>query len=128
VKQLEDHGAAALVLPSLYEEEITSAQLSDFFSYDTYTESFAEAASYSPDPETAPGDDYLEHLQHVKKAVGIPVIASLNGSTPGGWLSYASLMEEAGADGLELHLYHRPAIPTPVPQRSSSRCFRYSAR
>ena len=111
VKQLEDHGAAALVLPSLYEEEITSAQLSDFFSYDTYTESFAEAASYSPDPETAPGDDYLEHLQHVKKAVGIPVIASLNGSTPGGWLSYASLMEEAGADGLELHLYHPASDP-----------------
>jgi dihydroorotate dehydrogenase (fumarate) len=111
VKQLEDHGAAALVLPSLYEEEITCEQLSDFFSYDTYSESFPEASSYSPDPETAPGNDYLEHLQRVKKAVGIPVIASLNGSTPGGWQSYASLMEEAGADGLELHLYHPASDP-----------------
>ena len=110
-KQLEDQGAAALVLPSLYEEEIIAEQLSDFFSYDTHTESFPEATSYSPDPETAPGEDYLEHLRRVKKAVGIPVIASLNGSTPGGWLSYASLMEEAGADGLELNLYHPASDP-----------------
>ena len=111
VKQLEDQGAAALVLPSLYEEEITSEQMSDFFSYDTYSESFPEASSYSPDPETAPGDEYLEHLRRVKKAVAIPVIASLNGSTPGGWLSYARLMEEAGADGLELNLYHPASDP-----------------
>jgi dihydroorotate dehydrogenase (fumarate) len=112
VKQLEDHGAAALVLPSLYEEAITSEQLSDFFAYDTHSESFPEATSYSPDPETAPGpNEYLEHLHRAKKAVGIPVIASLNGSTPGGWLSYASLMEEAGADGLELHLYHPASDP-----------------
>ena len=111
VKQLEDQGAAALVLPSLYEEEITSEQLADFFSYDTYSESFLEASSYSPDPETAPGDEYLEHLRRVKKAVAIPVIASLNGSTPGGWLSYARLMEEAGADGLELNLYHPASDP-----------------
>lgn len=112
VKQLEDQGAAALALPSLYEEEITSEQLSDFFSYDTYSESFPEAASYSPDPETAPGPTaYLEHVHRVKKAVGIPVIASLNGSTHGGWLSYASLMEQAGADGLELHLYHPASDP-----------------
>ena len=111
VKQLEDQGAAALVLPSLFEEEITSDQLSDFFSYDTYSDSFPEATSYSPDPETAPGDEYLEHLRRVKEAVAIPVIASLNGSTPGGWLSYASLMEEGGADGLELHLYHPASDP-----------------
>ena len=111
VKQLEDQGAAALVLPSLFEEEITSDQLSDFFSYDTYSDSFPEATSYSPDPETAPGDEYLEHLRRVKQAVAIPVIASLNGSTPGGWLSYASLMEEGGADGLELHLYHPASDP-----------------
>ncbi len=116
VKQLEDAGAAALVLPSLYEEEITREQMADFFSYDTYGDSFPEATSYSPDPETAPGSDYLEHVRRVKETVEIPVIASLNGSTPGGWISYARLMEEAGADAIELHLYH----PASDPDRSSS--------
>ena len=111
VKRLEDAGAAALVLPSLYEEEITLEQMSDFFSYDTYDDSFPEASSYSPDPESAPGSDYLEHLRRVKQTVDIPVIASLNGSTPGGWLSYARLMEEAGADALELHLFHAASDP-----------------
>jgi dihydroorotate dehydrogenase (fumarate) len=106
-KRLEDNGAAALVLPSLYEEEITCDQLSDFFTMETYSDSFPEASSYNPEPESAPGpDEYLEHLQRVKQAAGIPVIASLNGSTPGGWMSYARLMEDAGADGIELHLYH----------------------
>ena len=107
VRRLEDDGAAALVLPSLFEEDITSEQMSDFLSYDTYGDSFPEAASYSPDPEIAPGPTaYLEHLRRVKEAVGIPVIGSLNGSTPGGWTSYARLMQDAGADAVELHLYH----------------------
>lgn len=106
-KRLEDNGAAALVLPSLYEEEITCEQMSDFFSTESYGDSFPEATSYTPEPESAPGpDEYLEHLRRVKQAAGIPVIASLNGSTPGGWMSYARLMEDAGADGIELHLYH----------------------
>ena len=68
-KRLEDHGAAALVLPSLYEEEITCEQLSDFFSMETYGDSFPEASSYIPEPESAPGpDEYLEHLRRVKQA------------------------------------------------------------
>ncbi len=113
VKRLEDNGAAALVLRSLYEEEITCEQMSDFFSMETYGDSFAEASSYNPEPESAPGpNEYLEHLRRVKQAVGIPVIASLNGSTPGGWMSYARLMEDAGADGIELHLYHAASDPT----------------
>jgi dihydroorotate dehydrogenase (fumarate) len=112
VRQLEDEGAAALVLPSLFEEDITSEQLSDFFSYDTHSDSFPEASSYAPEPESAPGPDaYLEHLRRVKAAVGIPVIGSLNGSTPGGWLSCAKLMEEAGADAVELHLFHSASDP-----------------
>ncbi len=112
VQRLEDAGAAALVLPSLYEEEITGEQMSDFFSSETYEDSFPEATSYSPEPESAPGpDEYLEHLRRVKQAVDIPVLASLNGSTPGGWLSYARLMEEAGADAIELHLYHAASDP-----------------
>lgn len=112
VRQLEDQGASALVLPSLYEEEITGEQLADFFSTETYGDSFPEASSYIPEPESAPGpNEYLEHLRRVKQAVGIPVIASLNGSTPGGWISYALLMEQAGADAIELHLYHAASDP-----------------
>lgn len=112
VKRLEDAGASALVLPSLYEEEITCDQMSDFFSSETYEDSFPEASSYLPDPGSAPGpDQYLEQLHRVKQAVGIPVIASLNGSTPGGWLTHASLMEQAGADAIELHLYHAASDP-----------------
>ena len=112
VKLLEDEGAAALVLPSLYEEQITGEQLADFFSSETHDDSFSEASSYLPDPISAPGpDEYLEHLRRVKQAVAIPVIASLNGSTPGGWISHARLMEQAGADALELHLYHAASDP-----------------
>ena len=113
VKQLEDAGAAALVLPSLYEEEITGEQMADFFSSETYGDSFPEATSYLPEADSAPGpDEYLEQLRRVKQTVGIPVIASLNGSTPGGWLSHARLMEQAGADAIELHLYHAASDPT----------------
>ncbi len=107
VKKLEDQGAAALVLRALYEEEITGEQMSAFFASESHGESFAEAASYSPDPVSAFGpDEYLEHLRRVKAAVRIPVVASLNGTTPGGWTSYARLMEQAGADALELDIYH----------------------
>jgi dihydroorotate dehydrogenase (fumarate) len=112
VKQLEDQGAAAFVLRSLYEEEITDEQMSAFFFSESHDDSFAEATSYSPDPEAPPGpDEYLEHLRSVKQTVGVPVIASLNGCTPGGWVSYAHLMEEAGADAIELHLYHAASDP-----------------
>lgn len=107
VKQLEDAGAAALVIRSLYEEEITGEQMSIFMHSDTHDDSSAEAGSYFPDPLLAPGpDEYLEHLQRVKSAVSIPVIASLNGVTSGGWTSYACLLEEAGANAIELNLYH----------------------
>jgi dihydroorotate dehydrogenase (fumarate) len=107
VRALEDAGASLIVLRSLYEEEITGEQMDAFLSYESYDESFAEAASFAPEPELALGpDEYLEHLRKIKGAVRIPVMASLNGCTPGGWLSYARQIEEAGADGLELHLYH----------------------
>lgn len=106
-KALEDAGAALLVLRSLYEEEITGEQMDAFVHSESHSDSFAEAGTYAPDPLLALGpDEYLEHLQRVKAAVRIPVMASLNGVTPGGWISYAQLLEEAGADGLELHIYH----------------------
>ncbi|HEV8137120.1 MAG TPA: dihydroorotate dehydrogenase-like protein [Pyrinomonadaceae bacterium] len=112
VKELEDAGAAAFVLRSLYEEEITEEQMSEFFVSEPYEDSFSEASSYSPAYESGPGPhEYLEHLRRVKQMTNVPVIASLNGSTPGGWCSYAQLMEQAGADAIELHLYHSASDP-----------------
>ena len=107
VKALEDAGAALLVLRSLYEEEITGEQMEAFFNAESHSDSFAEADTFAPEPTMALGpDEYLEHLRAVKAAVRIPVMASLNGVTPGGWIDYARLLEQAGADGLELHIYH----------------------
>lgn len=107
VRELEDAGASALVLRSLYEEEITGEQMSAFFNSENHDESSPEAGSYAPDPELALGpDEYLEHLRRVKAAVGIPVIASLNGATPGGWTAYARLLEQSEADAVELNLFH----------------------
>jgi len=107
VKQLEDAGAAAIVLRSLYEEEITGEQIDGFLHSESHGDSSAEAGSYFPDPESPLGpEEYLEHLRRVKDSVDIPVLASLNGITPGGWLAYARLLEQAGADALELHIYH----------------------
>jgi dihydroorotate dehydrogenase (fumarate) len=112
VKQLEDVGAAAIALRSLYEEEITGEQMNAFFNIESHNESFAEATSYTADPLLALGpDEYLEHLRSVKDAVHIPVIASLNGSTPGGWTYFARLLEEAGANAIELNLYHAVSDP-----------------
>ena len=107
VRQLEDAGAAALILRSLYEEEITGEQMAAFCYGEVYEDSSAEAGSYFPDPGMAPGpDEYLEHLRQVKAVVRIPVIASLNGVTPSGWTSCARQIEEAGADALELNLFN----------------------
>ena len=107
VKALEDAGAPLLVLRSLYEEEITGEQMDEFFSAESHSDSFAEAETFAPEAVMALGpDEYLEHLRRVKAAVHIPVMASLNGVTPGGWISFAKLLEQAGADGIELHIYH----------------------
>jgi len=113
VKRLEDNGAAAIVLRSLFEEQITREQVSEFFNLDNHGESSAEATSYFPSPHSfALGPfQYLEHLRRVKDAVDIPVIASLNGTTPGGWIEYARLMAQAGADALELNLYRISTDP-----------------
>ncbi len=111
VRRLEDAGAAAIVMHSLYEEQLTQEELATHDALDLHTDSFAEAATFFPAPAAfALGpDEYLEQIARIKAAVAVPVIASLNGSTPGGWLRYAHLMEAAGADALELNLY---SIPT----------------
>jgi dihydroorotate dehydrogenase (fumarate) len=108
VRELEDAGAAAIVLRSLFEEQIAREEMAAFVQLDSHDESFAEAINYFPSSDSfvfGP-DEYLNHLRRVKEAVRIPVIASLNGTTPGGWLAYARMMESAGADALELNAYH----------------------
>jgi dihydroorotate dehydrogenase (fumarate) len=107
VKRLEDAGAAAIVMHSLFEEQITREQMSAFLHTESHGESFAEAMSYFPAPDrfVLGPEEYLEHLAKVKAAVDVPVIASLNGTSLGGWLEYAHHMQSAGADALELNLY-----------------------
>jgi dihydroorotate dehydrogenase (fumarate) len=107
VKRLEDAGAAAIVMHSLFEEQIVREQLATFLHTEQHGESFAEALCYFPSSERfALGpEEYLAHLARIKTSVGVPVIASLNGTTAGGWLGYAQAMEQAGADALELNVY-----------------------
>ncbi|HVT88340.1 MAG TPA: dihydroorotate dehydrogenase-like protein [Tepidisphaeraceae bacterium] len=107
VRRLEDSGAGAIVMHSLFEEQITGEKLATIYHMELYSDSYSEALNYFPrSEEFAMGpDQYLEHLRKVKQAVAIPVIASLNGSTPGGWTDYAKQMEQAGADALELNTY-----------------------
>lgn len=107
IRRLEDAGASAIVFRSLFEEQIMLEQMSEVAHLDAHSDSSAEAATYFPAPETfALGPyQYLELLRRAKEAVRVPVIASLNGTTPGGWLEYARLMAAAGADALELNLY-----------------------
>ena len=115
---LVEAGAGALVLPSLFEEEIIHEEIELNRSLEAGSEAFAEALDYFPAIEEVAfaGDRYLEHLRRLKAAAGVPVIASLNASTPGGWVRYARLMQDAGADALELNLYHLAADP----ERSAS--------
>ncbi len=107
VRRLEDAGAAAIVMHSLFEEQITLEQIAVARYLDVPSESAAEALTYLPSPDAfALGpEEYLEHIHKLKAAVSVPVIASLNGATDGGWLGYARLMEKAGADALELNVY-----------------------
>jgi dihydroorotate dehydrogenase (fumarate) len=113
MRQMEDSGAAAIVLYSLFEEQITleSQTLNHYLTQGV--ESFPEALTYFPEAtEYATGpDEYAEHIQKAKKALGIPVIASLNGVSTGGWVKYAKNVEQAGADALELNIYYLPTDP-----------------
>ena len=113
IKRMEDAGASAVVLSSLFEEQIRREQEALVHHLEHGTESFAESLSYFPAPgEFRVGPEgYLEKIRKSKAAVGIPVIASLNGASIGGWVSYAKRMEEAGADALELNIYSIPTDP-----------------
>jgi len=108
IRAMEDAGASAVVLYSLFEEQITHEikELDHYLSLGTD----AEAASYFPEPEIfhRGAEDYLEHIRKAKETVDIPVVGSLNGMTLGGWVDYAKQMAEAGADALELNIYYIP--------------------
>src|SRR5512141_325102 len=119
IKQMEDAGASAVVLYSLFEEQLRQDRAELAHHMEHGTESFAEALTYFPEPEEfrLGPDEYLDHIAKAKKAVQMPVIASLNGSSPGGWTEYAKGIEQAGADALELNIYY---IPTDLDLSSST--------
>jgi dihydroorotate dehydrogenase (fumarate) len=113
IKRLEDAGASAIVMYSLFEEQITleSRELDHYLSYGS--QSFGEALSYFPemDEYKVGPEEYLSRISRAKKAVGIPIIGSLNGVSTGGWIGYAEKIEQAGADAIELNVYYIPTDP-----------------
>jgi dihydroorotate dehydrogenase (fumarate) len=113
VRRLEDAGAPAIVMHSLFEEQILQEGIAHQLFRESVEEGFSEAASFFPAPsEFVFGpEQYLEQIARIKKAVAIPVIASLNGSHPGGWVDYAKRIQEAGAAALELNIYFLPSDP-----------------
>jgi dihydroorotate dehydrogenase (fumarate) len=112
-KKLEEAGVSAIVMYSLFEEQIIHESLELDHYLTRGTNSFAEAMTYLPDIGTynMGPDRYLDHLSELKKAVAIPVIGSLNGVSRGGWVQYARLMQDAGADAVELNMYYLSADP-----------------
>jgi dihydroorotate dehydrogenase (fumarate) len=114
IKQMEEAGASAVVLYSLFEEQLRHERIELAKQLDLGTESFAESLSYFPEPEQfhLGPEAYLKHIGRAKKAVRMPVIASLNApNLPGTWTKYARSIEEAGADALELNIYSIPTNP-----------------
>src|ERR1039458_576077 len=113
IQRLEAAGAAAVVLPSIFEEQLTLESNALDSDLSRGTESFAESLSYFPAYASyRQGQDaYLSHIRRAKSVAGIPVLASLNGATAGGWVSFARQIEQAGADALELNTYSLPTDP-----------------
>jgi len=113
IKRMEDAGASAVVLYSLFEEQLRQETHELHHHLTEGTESFAEALTYFPEPQqfSLGPEEYLKHVAQAKDAVDFPVIASLNGSTVGGWTDFASMLQQAGADALELNIYYIPSDP-----------------
>lgn len=108
VRRLEDSGASAIVIHSLFEEQIRNEQFREVQDIEAPEETYPEALTYHPHREEymrVGPEQYLERVRKVKEAVGVPVIASLNGVSTGTWVEYAAKCQQAGADGLELNLY-----------------------
>ena len=114
IKRMEDSGASAVVLSSLFEEQLLLDRYELHHHLTHGAESFAEALTYIPEPDDIRlgAEDYLERIRKAKEAVSIPIIASLNGVSIGGWTDYASMIQGAGADALELNIYYIPTDPT----------------
>jgi dihydroorotate dehydrogenase (fumarate) len=114
IRRLEDHGISAVVLPSLFEEQLNLDSESVDADLSLGAETFSEALTYFPDLTTynLGPDKYLELIRHAVASVQVPIIASLNGVTLGGWIRYAREMEQAGADAIELNLYSLVTDPT----------------
>jgi dihydroorotate dehydrogenase (fumarate) len=110
IRRLEDAGAAAVVMYSLFEEQIGFDSYYIDYHLTQGTDSYAESISYFPDMQSynVGPDEYLNLIRRAKQAVDIPIIGSLNGASVGGWTDYATLIEEAGADALELNVYYLP--------------------
>src|ERR1051326_7749031 len=110
LSRMEDAGASAVVLYSLFEEQIRYERYELHWNTTEGTESYPEALSYFPDPhELFVGPEaYLQHIAKAKESVAIPIIASLNGTTSSGWTRFAKQIQQAGADALELNLYSVP--------------------
>ena len=111
--RLEEAGASAVVLYSLFEEQLRQEEIDLEYHLNAGTESFAESLSYFPQPsefQTGP-EGYLNHIRRAKSSVRIPIIASLNGSTMGGWTKFAGEIERAGADAIECNVYYIPTDP-----------------
>jgi dihydroorotate dehydrogenase (fumarate) len=113
IRRLEDAGASAVVLYSLFEEQLRQEEADLNYHLAAGTESFAESLTYFPQPSefhTGP-DGYLNHIRKSKSSVKIPIVASLNGSTLGGWTKFAAEVQRAGADAIECNIYHIPTDP-----------------
>ena len=125
VRQLEDAGAAAIVMHSLFEEQITTQQLAEFAHTEFSADSSSEAGSYFPRMEDyALGPDrYLEQISKIKEMTDIPVIGSLNGTSLGGWTDHAKLIQQAGADALELNVYYVATDPNETGMEVQMRTF-----
>jgi len=110
IRRLEDAGVAAVVMYSLFEEQIGFDSYYIDYHLTQGTDSYAESISYFPDMQSynVGPDEYVNLIRRAKEAVDIPIIGSLNGASVGGWTDYATLIEEAGADGLELNIYYLP--------------------
>lgn len=110
IKRMEDAGAAAVVMHSLFEEQLRQERYELHHHLTHGTESYPEALTYFPEPHSfrVGSEEYLNHIQRAKEKVNIPLIASLNGSSVGGWTSYARQLQQAGANGLELNVYYVP--------------------
>jgi dihydroorotate dehydrogenase (fumarate) len=113
-RRLEDAGAAAIVLPSLFEEQIEADEIGRAEHMDAHDGVNAEASSYFPlaDDFMIGPERYLEHIRRLSQSVAVPVIGSLNGTSAEGWVRYAKLIQEAGADAIELNLYHIATDPS----------------